>query len=60
MTEHDLHSKLRSGGISRQSDVFAVTLETTGDVSIIETSHRPVDARLFENVRGAERLDLGG
>jgi hypothetical protein len=35
--------------------VFAVVVETTGDVSVLKSSDQ-IDLDLFSNVRGAERL----
>ena len=60
MTPDDLHAMLRLGGVTSLSDVFAATLETNGGVSILQSTDRPVDACLFDNVRGADRLDFGG
>ena len=55
MTEADLRSKLRVAGVTHPSQVLAVVIETTGDVSVLKTSER-VDPWLFEKVRGADRL----
>jgi uncharacterized membrane protein YcaP (DUF421 family) len=60
MTEEDLRSKLRMAGIVHPNEVFAAVMETTGDVAVIRTpdAAQAVDPRLFEGVRGAERLRL--
>ncbi len=58
MTSADLHAKLRAGGVRRLSDVFAATLETSGDVSVLLVGE-PVDACLFENVKGCDALHFG-
>ena len=55
MTEDDLRSKLRMAGVTHPSQVLAVVMETTGDVSVLKTSDQ-VDPWLFEEVRGAEHL----
>ena len=55
MTEEDLKSKLRMAGVTHPSQVLAVVVETTGDVSVIKTTGE-FDYDLFSDVRGAERL----
>jgi uncharacterized membrane protein YcaP (DUF421 family) len=55
MTEDDLRSKLRTAGVTHPSQVLAVVLETTGDVSVLKTSDN-VDPWVFEGVRGADQL----
>lgn len=58
MTREDLHSKLRLAGVTHPEQVLAVVMETTGDVSVLQTKDdgRPLDPELFSGVRGAERL----
>lgn len=58
MTEEDLKSKLRGAGITHPNQVFAVILETTGDVSVLKLGTE-VDLALFDGVRGAEKLNQG-
>ncbi len=48
VTRDDLRAKLRQQGITSWSDVTAVVLETTGDVSVLTGD---VDPELVENVR---------
>lgn len=55
MTEDDLKSKLRMAGITHPEQVFAVVLESTGDVAVMKTCDQ-VDFDLFDGVRGADRL----
>lgn len=57
MTEADLKYKLREAGITHPKQVLAVVFESTGDVSVLKISD-DVDLKLFEGVKGAEKLDL--
>jgi uncharacterized membrane protein YcaP (DUF421 family) len=50
VTENDVIAKLREVNVSRLSDVRAVVLETTGDVSVLH-GDGPVDDRLLDDVR---------
>ena len=60
MTEDDLWSKLRQAGITHPCQVFAVIMETTGDVAVLEKrDDQPVARELFEKVLGGERLLRG-
>lgn len=51
ITEVDLRSRLRAANVLGLSDVRAVVLETTGDVSVLR-GEGPLDERLLEGVRG--------
>ncbi len=55
ITADDLKYKLRMAGVTHPSQVFAVIVETTGDVSVLRSSDQ-IDLDLFSDVRGAERL----
>lgn len=55
MTIDDLRSKLRQEGIAHPTQVLAVVLETTGEVSVIHRDEA-VSEWIFEDVRGAENL----
>ena len=55
ITRGDLNSKLRLAGITHPNQVLAVILESTGDVSVLRRGEA-VDARLFEDVRDADRI----
>ncbi len=59
ITEEDLKSKLRLAGVTHPSQVLAVVVETTGDISVMKTTSE-VDYSLFSDVRGAERLHSVG
>ncbi len=56
VTRSDVCAKLRQANVHRMSDVRAVVLETTGDVSVVH-GDGPVDAELFDNVRGVRSDD---
>ena len=57
MTRADLWSKLRMAGITHPSQVFAVVMETTGDIAVIEKrDDQPVARELFDGVMGGERV----
>ncbi len=55
VTEDDLKSKLRIAGITHPDQVYAVVMETAGDMAVIRMS-QDVDPSLFEGVRGGELL----
>lgn len=57
ITPADLRGKLRGAGITEWSQVQAVVLETTGDVSVL--SGTSLDPSLLEGVIGVERLKAG-
>ncbi|HSJ36541.1 MAG TPA: YetF domain-containing protein [Acidimicrobiia bacterium] len=57
ITPGDLRAKLREAGITEWSQVRAVILETTGDVSVL--SGESLDPSLLEGVIGVERLETG-
>jgi uncharacterized membrane protein YcaP (DUF421 family) len=63
LTEEDLRAKLRQSSVLRLEDVRAVVLETTGDMSIIQSHGDEKTAFndwLLDGVRRAERLDTYG
>lgn len=55
ITEADLYAKLRMAGITHREQLFAVVLETTGDVSVLKR-RESVELELLEGVRGLEHL----
>lgn len=61
MTRADLFAKLREANAFRYSDVYAVVLESTGDVSVLH--HHGGDAKIesdfLEDVIGAVRITRG-
>ncbi len=50
VTRSDVYAKLRQANVHSMSEVIAVVLETTGDVSVLHGSE-PLQRELFENVR---------
>lgn len=58
MTEKDLRSKLRLAGVTRDEQIRAVVLETTGDVSVLvdDPGAAGIDTELLAGVDGSERL----
>ena len=57
VTEDDLWSKLREANVLDVSQVRAVVMETTGDISVLhgEPDGTPLQPRLLTGVRGADR-----
>tara|TARA_R110002073_G_scaffold35970_16_gene104930 strand:- start:32 stop:577 length:546 start_codon:yes stop_codon:yes gene_type:complete len=55
VTNDDLNSHLRVAGITHPKQVFAVVMESTGDVAVLKNSDE-VDRSLFAGVRGSEQL----
>ena len=55
VSREELHSQLRLAGVSRLSQVRAVVMETTGDVSVLRADE-PLDDELLAGIRGAEAL----
>lgn len=50
VTRSDVYAKLRQANVHRMSDVTAVVLETTGDISVVHGTDR-VDDELLDDVR---------
>jgi uncharacterized membrane protein YcaP (DUF421 family) len=61
VTEHDLWAKLREANVLDPSEVRAVVLETTGDISVLhgEPDGMALHPCLLRGVRHAERVGLG-
>lgn len=57
VTPADLRAKLRAANVTDLSQVQAVVMETTGDVSVL--SGTSLDPALLEGVIGVERLKSG-
>lgn len=55
VTEDDIRAKLREANVLDMSQVRAVVLETTGDVSVLHGSE-PLDPAVVRGVKSAERL----
>ena len=57
VTMADLRGKLREANVLQYSQVAAVVLEATGDISVLHADDEtPLDLDLLEGVRGVERL----
>lgn len=54
ISDADLRGKLREANVGAVSEVQAVVLETTGDISVLTGDH--LDASLLRGVVGAERI----
>ena len=52
----DIKQILRKNGIKSKSEVFAVVMETTADISVIKTSDTSPDWSLFDDIRDNEML----
>ncbi|MGM8885268.1 DUF421 domain-containing protein [Psychrobacter sp. 1U2] len=51
ISENDIKQILRKNGIKSKSEVFAVIMETTADISVIKTSDISPDWSLFDDIR---------
>lgn len=56
LSKSDIHQILRKNGIKSKSEIFAVIMETTGDMSVIKQSDTVADKALFDDVRECELL----
>ena len=57
VTRDDVYGKLREANVIELSEVHAVVLESTGDISVLHGSDgKRLDARLLEGVDGAEAV----
>lgn len=52
----DVQEVLRKNGIKSKTEVFAVIMETTGDMSVIKNNDVTPDWSLFDDVRDSELL----
>ena len=61
VTENDLWAKLREANVLDPSEVRAVVLETTGDISVLhgDPSGKALHPCILRGVREAERVGLG-
>jgi len=55
-SENDIKQILRKNGIKSKSEVFAVIMETTADISVIKSSDTSPDWSLFDDIRDNEVL----
>ena len=56
VTHADLRAKLREANVLHTGQVRAVVMETTGDVSVVHGQGPELEAEIFADVLGAERL----
>ncbi|WP_201588123.1 DUF421 domain-containing protein [Psychrobacter jeotgali] len=56
LSTNDIKQVLRQNGIKSKSEVFAVVMETTADMSVIKNSDVPPDWSLFDDIRDNELL----
>jgi uncharacterized membrane protein YcaP (DUF421 family) len=56
LSENDIKQILRKNGIKSKSEVFAVIMETTADISVIKSSDNSPDWSLFDDIRDNEIL----
>ncbi|WP_131668142.1 DUF421 domain-containing protein [Psychrobacter pygoscelis] len=56
LTKSDVQEVLRKNGLKSKSEVFAVIMETTGDMSVIKTNDVTPDMSLFDDIRDSQLL----
>ena len=56
LTKSDVQEVLRKNGLKSKSEVFAVIMETTGDMSVIKQNDNNADMDLFDDIRDSELL----
>ncbi len=56
LSTNDIKQILRQNGIKSKSEVFAVIMETTANISVIKTSNISPDWSLFDDIRDNEIL----
>lgn len=56
LSTNDIKQILRQNGIKSKSEIFAVIMETTADISVIKTSDISPDWSLFDDIRDNEIL----
>ena len=56
LSKHDIGTVLRKNGIKSESQVFALVMETTGDMSVSKQDDTIPDIDLFEDIRECEHL----
>jgi len=56
LSTSDVQEVLRKNGIKSKTEVFAVIMETTGDMSVIKNSEVTPDRSLFDDIRDSELL----
>ena len=56
LTKSDVKEVLRRNGLKAKSEVFAVIMETTGDMSVIKQDNTAPDWSLFDDIRDSHLL----
>jgi len=56
LSTSDVQQVLRKNGIKSKTEVFAVIMETTGDMSVIKNNEVTPDWSLFDDIRDSELL----
>lgn len=56
LSTSDVQEVLRKNGIKSKTEVFAVIMETTGDMSVIKNSEVTPNRSLFDDIRDSELL----
>ena len=56
LTKSDVQEVLRRNGLKSKSEVFAVIMETTGDMSVIKQDNTAPDWSLFDDIRDSHLL----
>lgn len=56
LTTSDVQEVLRKNGIKSKTQVFAVIMETTGDMSVLKNDGVTPDVSLFDDIRDSELL----
>lgn len=56
LTKIDVKEVLRRNGLKAKSEVFAVIMETTGDMSVIKQDNTAPDWSLFDDIRDSHLL----
>lgn len=56
LTKSDVQEVLRRNGLKAKSEVFAVIMETTGDMSVIKNDNTAPDWSLFDDIRDSHLL----
>lgn len=59
LSANDIKQVLRKNGIKSRSEVFAVIMETTADMSVIKNNEATPDWTLFDDIRDNELLLKG-
>ncbi|SNT69156.1 DUF421 domain-containing protein [Psychrobacter sp. LV10R520-6] len=56
LSTSDVQEVLRKNGLKSKTEVFAVIMETTGDMSVIKNNEATPDWTLFDDIRDSELL----